>query len=477
MLKIVLFALICLSSVANASSGFYISASSLTSKENASTKTLVNTSVTTSVDASSVTYSENMAGVQSASPLDRAGPFRYVYIFTDDERSSSDAVIPKSISEFNNEYITQQIKFTLFTGDDTIIQTDPYSQISDNSISTNTYRTYTINPIDYTSQIATVKSMVSSAVSGTTTTSKTTTTPNFTINNTGGFELSTGYKFQKQGGNFFFAPQIDYSSFGSNSTPLRISGLSAVTKFGVSISKASIYGLGGLAFVSNSSNGSTQNIGGIKYGIGTELNLSKRFALFAEVFQIDLQNSLSYSSQSSSYSQSSSVKSYSPSNEISKYIQDNSNPSQVIIKNNTSPKYILTLNNLGLKHKIDPNSIKYTQTSNTNANITNITSITSIQGFKVGLTFYFDDGIRLREKSFAEEYGLLDENFVTQKAIMNGVSEDDLYNSLLSDDEEFDNYWLNEEERVYDGWLSNEEEDIYDNGLSGVGFKRVKIKT
>ena len=209
------------------------------------------------------------------------------------------------------------------------------------------------------------------------------TTPNFTINNSGGFEFSTGYKFQQEGSNFFFSPQIDYSSFGSNSTPLRTSGLSAIAKVGVSFSKASIYGFGGFSSISsNSSSGSTQEIIGNKYGFGTEFSINKNIALFAEVFQIDLQNNLSYSTTSSS------SQSYSPSTAVSNYIANNGNsgiPENVTIDtlgilNNS---YTLTMHHLQLKHYIDQNSIQYTTTTTTN--------ITSIAGFKVGVTMYFNN--------------------------------------------------------------------------------------
>jgi|GEM_PF-5680853 len=386
MVKIVLLAFICvssLSSIVNASSGFYISASSLRSQENAST--------TTSVTASNVTYNSNMAGLKLV-PDDVNVK---AYKFTNATISFDTA----DMSPIHDIYINKQITLRLGSSFDNITTTGP--NVTDNGRWTadcnwGVCQKYTISEMKYTDQQETVKLMVANEVNAV---NKPITTPNFTINNSGGFEFSTGYKFQQEGGeggNFFFSPQIDYSSFGSNSTPLRISGLSAIAKVGVSFSKASIYGFGGFSSISsNSSSGSTQEIIGNKYGIGTEFSLTKNIALFAEAFQIDLQNNLSYSSTPSSSSQlysPSTLNASKPSTAIKEYIADNSNTRDVVITNTVYVPplpgfntYKLTMHHLQLSHYIDQKSIQYTTTTTTTTNIT------SIAGFKVGVTMYFNN--------------------------------------------------------------------------------------
>ena len=345
MVKIVLFALICvslLSSIAKASNGFYFSASSLTSKEN--------TSITSQITNSNITYTENMAGLNFA-PRN----FESYLQFTSDT--------PGAYSQVSADFI--QNTFIHNGGDTTLLLYANTSNVTMSggvttveyayTIANKMYAVRAIKGTDYTAQIATVKSMMK--------------TPTFTINNTGGFELSTGYKFQNENSIFFIAPQIDYSQFGSNNSSLRNQALSAVTKIGIQYKNPyrfiDLYGFIGASAVQNSSNNNTQNIGGLKYGIGTEVAISKNIALFAEIFQIDLANNR----QSVTYS---------PSTAVVDYINANSNPEQVIITNNDQPQYKITLNQLGLKHYIDPNSLKVEASTN----------ITNITGFKVGITAY-----------------------------------------------------------------------------------------
>jgi hypothetical protein len=344
MVKIVLFALICvssLSSIAKASNEFYFSASSLTSKEN--------TSITQQITNSNITYTENMVGLDFA-PRN----FESYLQFTSDN--------PGAYFQVSADFIQNTF---ILNGDTTLLlYANTYNVTMSSGATTVEYiynpnnKMYAVQSIkgtDYTAQIATVQSMM--------------TTPPFTINNTGGFELSTGYKFQNENSIFFIAPQIDYSQFGSNNSSLRNQALSAVTKIGIQYKNPyrfiDLYGFIGASAVQNSSNNNTQNIGGLKYGIGTEVAISKNIALFAEIFQIDLANNR----QSVTYS---------PSTAVVDYINANSNPEQVIITNNDQPQYKITLNQLGLKHYIDPNSLKVEASTN----------ITNITGFKVGITAY-----------------------------------------------------------------------------------------
>ena len=343
MVKIVLFTLIfvsSLSSIANASSGFYVSVASLTSKQNATS--------TQKISAENVIYGDNTRDLKFLTTELTS----YAYAF---KNGSGE----KTVNLIDNMFIPKDIKLTLILDNydktnNPIVIKGWGASFAENR---DWHDRFLLTPIDYTSQISTVKSMVASEHN----------TPNFTISNSGEFEFSAGYKLQKEKGTFFISPQIDYSSFGSNSSSMKTSALGIVAKFGASASKANIYGFCGYSSISNSSNGSTQKIGGLKYGFGTEFSLSRNISLFAEVFQIDLQNN----TQSVSYSASSSVR---------EYIDQNSKPEKVTLTNDMHTEYDLTLNQLGLNNYIDPDSIK----------INRQTSIKSITGFKVGATMYFN---------------------------------------------------------------------------------------
>ena len=341
MIKIVLLAFIFLQGIVKASSGFYISASSLASKANATS--------TQKISAENVIYGDNTRDLKFLTTELTS----YAYAF---KNGSGE----KTVNLIDSMFIPKDIILTLILdnhdkANNPILLTGWGASFADNK---DWHDRFLLTPSNYTSQISTVKSMVASEHS----------TPNFTINSTNGFELSAGYKLQKEKGIFFVSPQIDYSSFGSNSSPLKTSALSMVAKFGASASKASIYGFGGYSSISNSSNGSTPNINGLKYGFGTEFSLSKNISLFAELFQIDLQSN----TQSVSYSASNSVREY-----IALY----SNPEKVILQNVMAKEYKVTFNQLGLDNFIDPNSIQ----------VNRITTINNIQGFKVGVTMYFND--------------------------------------------------------------------------------------
>lgn len=145
-------------------------------------------------------------------------------------------------------------------------------------------------------------------------TSFTLTPPNGTKNFTdqqNGFEISTGYKFHKYGVPFFFSPQIDFFRTQNESG---LTTLSAIGKLGFEFNNPytpfSIYGFGGVSGVRNASSdkknvplptiatgaGGTLSVSnrfnddilGVKYGIGTEVSISKHIAVFAELFQMDL---------------------------------------------------------------------------------------------------------------------------------------------------------------------------------------------
>lgn len=133
-----------------------------------------------------------------------------------------------------------------------------------------------------------------------------------------------------------------------------------------------LYGFAGVSIV--------QSIGGLKYGIGTEVEIHKNISLFAEVFAIDLQNNV----------QDDLNLVFKP---VKDYIDKNSKPEQIIIHNEDVPnkKYRVILNQLGLKHYIDQNSIKAKGAT---------LNIKSITGFKVGVTVYF----KAEDETFYSDY-------------------------------------------------------------------------
>ena len=133
MIKIVLFALICvssLSSIAKASSGFYISASSLRSQENAST--------TTSVAPSNVTYNSSMTGLSMVRPL--SVPYKFA------SASNSNYT---DLSTFNG-YIDSSQTFILKTGILDIIETTGNVQLIKNiPVFLERELTYNITPVNF----------------------------------------------------------------------------------------------------------------------------------------------------------------------------------------------------------------------------------------------------------------------------------------------------------------------------------------
>ncbi len=396
MVRIAILLLISLPSVAMATNGFYFSAASLTSKQNAiSTQT---------ISAANVTYSDNTAGLKF---VDSQTVNSVAYRFTD--AVSRD--INRDIATLQNLYIKDAFTIRLLSLSDSITVVTTYDTYTGmmtgrSTTATPTYTNnttnasantpkyspdpnpvinikiiepnigcvfgscimYTVAPEIHTTHIDAIKTQIATEFND----SKKT-PPNFTINNNLGFELSAGYKLQYLFKKLFIAPQIEYSSFGANSSSIKPTALSIVGKLGVSLSKIDFYGFGGYSSISSASNGSTQNIGGFKYGLGTEFAINENFAIFAEVFQINL--NANNQSVTTTYSPSVTVE--------GKYASAKSADSiSYTFTNTVDPKYTLNLNQISLEQAMDKNSIKITRNA----------TIESIQGFKVGLAVYFNSG-------------------------------------------------------------------------------------
>ena len=183
MVKIVLFALILhlisgKISVANASSGFYISAASLISR--------VDVSRNKEIKAGDVTFATNKKD-SNGKDLD--------FLTNDDlekdkntERAFQFNNAKFSFEEWecNDKYVEKDIDFKLYAGNDKITHSPKSIGIisrTDNDEDFHNYDNIKITPNNYKAEIAEVKTMIAPLFN------------NKTFNNGGGFELSTGYKF------------------------------------------------------------------------------------------------------------------------------------------------------------------------------------------------------------------------------------------------------------------------------------------
>ena len=255
-----------------------------------------------------------------------------------------------------------------------------------------------------------------------------------------GFEMSVGYKFRMFKSAFYAAPQLDISMFRNNSSTISrnenittkdvFTGLipvtnnvkvtygnldssyagSLVAKFGfenklnlgIFRTPFSIYGFGGGTSGLTTYRSANSQSFGLKYGFGAEIFVSKKLAIFGEMFWIDfLKQNINYS-QTSNYNMSDNTLIDPVTDALGitatqfdwgtfidtaaprMYI--NSQLGTTVTLDNA--QYGADTKNLSIKYAdfnqvIDTSSIKYT-TKETFANQA------SIQGVKFGLTYYVE---------------------------------------------------------------------------------------
>ena len=228
-----------------------------------------------------------------------------------------------------------------------------------------------------------------------------------------GFEMSVGYKFRMFKSAFYAAPQLDISMFRNSSS--EISGKnptkaedentytygnldssyagSLVAKIGFENklnlgfvrTPFSIYGFGGGTSGLTTYRSANSQSFGFKYGFGAEIFVSKKLALFGEMFWVNfMKQTVNYATTGSYDFANRSSSTYNPSDTVPQYI--NSQLGTTVTLDNS--QYGVDTKNLSIKYAnlnqvIDVNSIKYTTAEK-------FSNQSSIQGMKFGLTYYVE---------------------------------------------------------------------------------------
>lgn len=365
----------CLNFVAHASRGWYVTIAGLTTKQD---HTVADRKITTNVyNNNSKTFTQNYSVVN-------ANPQNTTYWFKSDStnQDSANALAPFSnlSGEMSGKYITTNpVNFSLYT--DVTDGTSPPKfatvpagfTVAENTSPTNTTGgnipsaiithdatgtqvakidrvvgtsdakySVSLKAIDWSSQIASIKSQVESEVNASSSLLTTNQLQNFLDTAQSGFkptiEIGIGYKFRPFQYSWFLAPQIEITYFKSNGQNTNVYANYSYTGFSknkegtysnnfshdaLDLSFAatlstrigiennifimntkipfSLYGIvGGTSAMRKYKEYQAGNLG-FRYGVGGEIFLSKKMALFAEFFQtrfitqtIDLSTSSKY---------------------------------------------------------------------------------------------------------------------------------------------------------------------------------------
>ncbi|MDA0617361.1 MAG: hypothetical protein O3A66_01400 [Proteobacteria bacterium] len=405
---------------ANASRGWYISASGLSSKQSHTVSDYASTSTVKNISQSYSTASTSVTNAQ--------------YDFTQTTTTPSGYVSFTTLNNaITNAYINSDQTFYLATNDSSgaiapIINDEQMTTTGTGSSSTTKHLESTIATVTYTgsngiyqvnlypkswsANIDAIEVQVQSELTSsllTTTAQLQNFLESFQDGSTG-MELSLGYKFRPFQSSWFLAPQVDLSYFGTNTQQTAYSNtaktsfsqtkdsthttsitrdtlnssmaFSMVGKLGYENSMLlgltkipfNIYGiLGGTSAVRKYHDIRTNNLGA-KYGIGGEIFLSHKLALFAEFYQIHFfEQNVDYQTDVN-YTNSTTVQG----------LIDAGTGTSVIIKNDTSSSTTgykeTTLNYSSLGESMG--DIKY--------QLDEVFKIqTKTSAFKVGLTYYF----------------------------------------------------------------------------------------
>ena len=228
-----------------------------------------------------------------------------------------------------------------------------------------------------------------------------------------GFEMSVGYKFRMFKSAFYAAPQLDISMFRNSSStisgknPTKADDTTTYTYGNLDSSYAgslvakigfenklnlgffrtpfSIYGFGGGTSGMTAYRSTNSQSFGLKYGFGAEIFVSKKLAIFGEMFWVNfMKQNINYATTASYDFANRSSSTYNPSDTVPQYI--NSQLGTTVTLDNA--QYGVDTKNLSIKYAqlnqvIDVDSIKYTTTEK-------FANQSAIQGMKFGLTYYVE---------------------------------------------------------------------------------------